>query len=234
MPTLTVPEIGPLMPALVAPAEAVAALAPDLAPARLALATACIERAAAARTALAAGDLAGAIAALDRAGWEAAWDTARLGAAAAVRDAVSARLEYAGRSARMPTRRLRQLALDEADLEAIGARLGAAAAPLFAAFDRLESAAAAGDAAAWLREVERTARRLDEAWRRLDAAAGAELLAWENEVAAVRAWRPPAWPFVVTCAVILGLGAAVGLMLGGYVDVPSPLRPAAEWVWGLQ
>lgn len=234
MPTLTVPEIGPLVPALVAPVEPVAALAPDLAPARLALATTCIERAAAARAALAAGDLVGAIGALDRAGWEAAWETARLAAAAAVREAVAARLQYAGRCARMPTRRLRQFALDDADLAAIGARLGADAAPLFAALDRLESAAAAQDAADWLREVERTARRLDEAWRRLDAAARAELAAWEPEVAAVRAWRPPTWPFAVSCVVMLSLGLAVGLMLGGYVDVPAPLRPAAEWVWGLR
>ncbi len=227
------PELGGFISALVAPPSPVPPLAPDLAPVRLALATTVIEQGAVARAAVAEGREQEARDALSRETWEQAWQEARDTAASELAETIGQRLHQAGLEARLSARRLRTLPLDDADRAAIAVRLGADAAPFFAALDQLE-AVRPGDMTLWVREVERTARRLDEAWRRLEAAARAELAAWEPEVAAVRAARPPAWPLWLAAGVILALGLAVGLMLGGYVDVPAPLRPLAERVWGVR
>lgn len=117
-------------------------------------------------------------------------------------------------------------------------RLGADAAPLFLALDRLESAARAADTAeaiaAWVVEVERTARRLDEVWRRLADAADAETRRWIVVTLQVQGWQPSPWPLAVTVAGVTALCLWGGLMLGGWIDVPRPLQPLADRVWGLR
>jgi hypothetical protein len=54
---------------------------------------------------------------------------------------------------------------------------------------------------------------------------------WSREVEAVRAWRRPLWPLIAFAIVVFLLATITGLLLGGYLPIPSPLRPAADWVW---
>lgn len=266
------PELGGALPALVAPATPVPADEPQLAHARLALATHVLAAAAVARQALAGGRPAEAVAALDRSVWEQAWDAARAAAADAVLRAAEVRLLRAAGGVGLSRRRLgawlpqrvpplaatpagppRQgerrrpppelppLPIADAPLrnrDALARRLGADAAPLFAALDRLESAGRVADTAeaiaAWVVDVERTARRLDEVWRRLADAADAETRRWIAVTARVQQWRPSPWPLAVAVVGLIALGLWGGLMLGGWIDVPGPLRPLADRVWGLR
>ena len=235
----TVPEFGPLLPALVAPTAPTPPFEPQLAPVRLALATTLIEAAATSRGAHLGGDFARARTALARERWEAAWETARLAAAAAVVEAARARLQYAAATARMPRRRAARELPSPTTVAETARRLGRDATPLFMQLDQLEKTAASSDTASselsgWLREVQRTARTLDEAWRQLESAAAEDTAAWAQAAARVTAWRPSPWPFRGAIAVIIAVCLTAGLMLGGWIDIPPPLRPIADRIWGLR
>ena len=83
----------------------------------------------------------------------------------------------------------------------------------------------------WQLALATTARRLESAWQALVEAAQAEQERWQAEIEQVRAWRRPRWPlWVVTILVFLGL-TYLGLILGGYLVVPDPLREVAEFWW---
>jgi len=235
----TVPEFGPLLPALVAPTAPTPPFEPHLAPVRLALATTLIEAAATSRGAQLTGDFAGARTALARERWESAWETARFAAAAAVVEAARARLQHAAATARMPRRRAAKELPSPTTVAETARRLGRDAAPLFLQLDQLEKTTTSSDTASsersgWLREVQRTARTLDEAWRQLESAAAEDTVLWTEAAARVRAWRPSPWPFRGAVAVIMVVSLAAGLMLGGWIDVPPPLRPIADRIWGLR
>ena len=70
-------------------------------------------------------------------------------------------------------------------------------------------------------------------YRRIERETGVagELERWEGEVERVRAWRRPRWPLWTITLAALALATYLGLLLGGYLRVPDPLRPMVEWWW---
>jgi hypothetical protein len=76
-----------------------------------------------------------------------------------------------------------------------------------------------------------TARRLESAWLALAAAGNTEQARWKAEIERVRAWRRPAWPVWLVTALVLLAVTYLGLVLGGYLPVPLPLRSLAEFWW---
>src|SRR6185295_6929097 len=146
----------------------------------------------------------------------------------------------AAAESRLPATRLRHLLLTPDDTRATVTRLGSGGADFVAALDALESATTAAAAPgerghrawrAWQNTLGAAARRLESAWLALERAALAEQGRWQTEIARVRAWRRPAWPFQLTATIVLGAATYLGLMLGGYLSVPTPLRGFADFVW---
>lgn len=222
----TLPELGPALGRLVHPA------APDgidglLAPVRLALVTRLFVAAGEARAALAEGNNAAARAALAPAVWAAMWDAASEAAAAAVIQQLDERITAAAVTARMPERRLERHRVTPEEHRAIHARLGAGAGAMLRAAAELEHTS--GEA--WREQVLAAARRMESAWAGLSAAATRELAEWEADIAAVGAWRRARWPLWTTTAVVYGAALWAGLMLGGFIPIPGPLRPMAEFFW---
>ena len=74
---------------------------------------------------------------------------------------------------------------------------------------------------------------MEQAWQRLIRAAEDEMSIWDRRIEEIRIWRRPWLPLVVGGGIALGIGAWLGMVLGGYLPVPGPLRPFAEWVWSL-
>jgi hypothetical protein len=60
-----------------------------------------------------------------------------------------------------------------------------------------------------------------------------ELELWDRRASAIRAWRRPWFPLLLTGAVLLAAAAWLGLVLGGYLPAPAWLRPFTDWVWNL-
>jgi hypothetical protein len=154
--------------------------------------------------------------------------------------AVNARLEAAGREARLPRRRRRQLALSDGDRLAISGRLGAGGVAFLQSLEVLEQLVPAvsaggtrGDAAVreWQQAVLGVARRLESAWLELEGAARREEALWRPEIGRVRAWRRPTWPLWLASVVLLVGATWLGLVLGGYLPVPPPLRGFVDAVW---
>jgi hypothetical protein len=65
----------------------------------------------------------------------------------------------------------------------------------------------------------------------LIGAAKQEQERWKGEIDRVRAWRRPHWPVWLTTVVVLAIATYLGLLLGGYLPVPGPLRGFAEFWW---
>ena len=225
---VTLPELGPALGRLVHPAAAGSAVDRMLAPVRLALVTRLLGAAGDARAALAAGDNAGARAAMGPAVWASLWDGAAEQAAALLTRQLDDRIAAAAESARMPARRAERHRVTTAEHRAIHARLGAGAGALLRAAAELEHAAGAQ----WPERVLATARRLESAWASLTAAAERELAEWDADVRSVAAWRRARWPLWTLTAVVMAAALWAGLVLGGYLTVPAPLLPAAEYFWG--
>lgn len=212
----------------------------DLEDVRVELATAVFELAGAAREFAAAGDRASAVSSLNRVALLGAWERAVGEAAGRLCRAIDARLAAAADAARMPRRRRRSLPLTEADRRAIAARLGAGGLPFLQSLEALEATVPAASAdgargeaglADWQDALLAAARRLESAWLALESAARREQGVWSPEIARVLAWRRPTWPLWVVTAVVLAAAAYLGLVLGGYLAVPGPLRGLAEWWW---
>ena len=239
----TVPELGPSLgrlsdpPALPTRPGALGIVLEDI---RLDLVTRIFDVAGAARSFLAAGDREGAISSLGRVAWLELWERAVAAAAHRIADAVDARLKDAATESRFPPSRLTAFLLTAEDVRAIGSRLGSGGAGFVSALDALEqtvpAAAASGTRGRlgqeeWQVALATAARRLESAWLALTNAAQAEQERWIGEIERVRSWRRPRWPlWVLTVAVFLVLGYW-GLVLGGYLPVPSPLREVAEFWW---
>jgi hypothetical protein len=125
------------------------------------------------------------------------------------------------------------LLLSDADVRAIAARLGSGGAAFVAALDGLEQAArGTWSAAAWQAAITAAARRLESAWLALEEASRLEQANWAAEIARVRDWHRPTWPLWVVTGVVLAAAAYLGLVLGGYLPVPPPLRGFARFWWG--
>ncbi len=237
---LQVPELGPALGRLVAPPPGPAAAhwipLDDI---RLALVTQVFELAGDARRWAREGDRELALATLDREAWTTAWRVAVGSVAQRAAGAISERLLSAAAEARIPTRRARRLVLDQRETLALAGRLGRGTAGLEEALATLERSVAAArhdraggeGARAWQEALGGCARRLEAAWLALEEALQAEWRSWESEVEAVRRWHRPRWPLIAIVAVVFGLAAWLGLVLGGYLPVPGPLRGFAEAIW---
>ncbi|HEY7683524.1 MAG TPA: hypothetical protein VH879_12845 [Gemmatimonadales bacterium] len=239
---LVIPELGPPLGKLVAPPPPPPGtpshwiLLDDI---RIALVTQLFDLAGDARRWAEEGDRELALATLNRKAWEEAWRRAVDAVAKRAADAVSERLLAAAREARVPARRARRLPLDPPEVQALAARLdgggsllGDALAVLDQAAHQARSDHATREAvAAWHHGLLTAARRLEAAWLQLEESLGREWNTWADEVEAVRSWRRPVWPLLAIAAVLLLLGGYIGLVLGGYLPVPAPLRGIAEAIW---
>jgi hypothetical protein len=238
-----VPELGPSLGHLSDPPEgppARGALGIVLEDIRLNLVTRLFDVAGAARSFAAAGDRQGAIASLGRVAWLELWERAVAAAARRISDVVNERLQDAAAESRISSKLLQQFLLTPEDERAIAARLGSGGAGFVSALDALEQtvpAAASGGSRGrlgqddWQRALATTARRLESSWLALTEAAIAEQDRWKGEIERVRAWRRPLWPLWVASLLLLLAVTYLGLVLGGYLPVPAPLRSLAELWW---
>jgi len=235
---LQVPEFGPALGRIVLPPSAAAGKFdrwPPLDDLRLGLATHLFDLAGRARKAEG-----GAPERLTAAAWRQAWEESVHAAATRAADAVDARLIAAARGVWMPRRVLARRLLSPADRRALTARLGEGALSLYSALDAMEAARkalaehplrAAEVERAWMGAVEAAARRQETAWLGLEAAWERDRPVWEGEIAAVRRWHRPLWPVLVTAVVLFSAATWMGLVLGGFLPVPGPLRGLATFVW---
>lgn len=239
--TLLVPELGPGLGRLVAPPPPPAAPVHWIAldDIRLALVTQLFDLAGDARRWAREGDRELALATLDREAWETAWQVAVGSVAQRAAAEISARLLAAAAEARLPATRARRLPLDQQETLALAGRLGRGTAALQSALMALEQAipgaradrAAGPGQRAWEDALSACARRLEAAWIALEESLHEEWRRWEAEVTDLRAWRRPRWPLVLFGVLLFGAAIYLGLVLGGYLPVPAPLRGFAEGVW---
>jgi hypothetical protein len=238
-----VPELGPSLGRLIDPPVGPpeqGALDVSFDDIRLDLVTEIFDVAGAARSFAAAGDRQGAIASLGRVAWLDRWERAVAAAAQRISDAVNARLHSAAQESRLPPKKLAPFLLTPEDTRAIASRLGSGGANFVSALDSLEQtvpAAAASGARGqighedWQRALVTTARRLESSWLALTAAARVEQERWRGEIDRVRGWRRPRLPLWLISIGVLALATYLGLVLGGMLPVPSPLRGLAEFWW---
>jgi hypothetical protein len=206
------PELGPYLGRLTEPSADIGGASARIEPVRVQMLTELFERAATARRADRA---------LEPVAWLEVWGAATQAATGAVLAEAERRMLEATAMSRYPKRRIAALLPTAEDRRMMRARFSAAGIDLEAATDTV-----GGD-------VRRTAPELERAWDRLAVAAGRELDAWEQRAAGIRSWRRP-WRSLVIGAVAAGLiGIWVGLVLGGYLPVPAPIRPLADWYWSL-
>jgi hypothetical protein len=238
-----VPELGPSLGRLVDPPlmrgdrGSLDLVLDDI---RLNLVTSIFELAGAARSFAAAGDRQGAISSLSRVAWLGLWEQAVAASAQRLAEVVNARLGDAAVESRLPPRRLEAFLLKAEDVRAIASRLGSGGAGFVGALDALEQtvpgAAASGTRGRaseeeWQRALAGAARRLESAWLALVAGARVEQDHWKAEIERVRAWRRPTLTLWLLSAAVMAAVTYLGLVLGGYLPVPPPLRPVAEFWW---
>jgi hypothetical protein len=238
----TVPELGPSLgrlsdPPATADRNTSDVLLDDI---RLEMVTAIFDRAGAARSFAAAGDRHSAVASLGRVAWLDVWERAVAAAAQRVSEAINVRLTSAAAISRLPAAKLARVLLSPEDRRAIASRLGSGGANFVSALDALEqtvpAAAASGTRGRlgqeeWHAALAATARRLESSWSALVASAKQEQERWTGEVEQVRAWHRALWPLWLVTLALLAVATYLGLILGGYIDVPSPLRRFAEFWW---
>ena len=235
-PLATIPELGPLLGRLTDTAVATPRTALALDDIRYTLVSELFELGAAARDFANEGDADGAAASLGRRAWLDAWERAVSAVAERVEERIDQRLRAAARESRMPARRLARLLLDDEERRAICVRLGVAGGPFVVALDALEGTVPAigrDDAALrrWHDALGHVARRLEVAWYALADAAAEEEAAWDGEISRVRAWHRALWPLWTITAIVLGVAGYLGLVLGGFLPVPTLLRPFADFWW---
>lgn len=237
---ITIPELGPALGKLVVPALPGAPVpVVPLEDIRLKLVSQIFELAGDARRWLREGDRALAVATIDREAWEGCWQSAVTAVAQRIAEKANSRMLAAGQESRISAKRLAALALNEDEVRSLAARLDRAGEPLRQALVVLDgvSAAARSERAtpdaveAWKEGLATTARRTEAAWIALEDRALEEWRRWEVEIAGLRSWRRPTWPLLTISLGVFALFLWIGLMIGGYVDVPGLLRPMAEWVW---
>lgn len=239
---LVIPELGPPLGRLVAPPPPSPGTPPHwirLDDIRIALVTQLFDLLADARRWAREGDRELALATVNREAWEGVWSKAVLEVAQRAGTAISDRLVAAAREARLPARRIVNLTLDAVEVRALAARLAHGSAPLQQALVTLDQAAslarsdrAPSDAAhAWQEALTAAARRLEAAWLALEEGLAREWRTWEAEVEDLRAWRRARWPLVLTGVLLFTLALYVGLVLGGYLPVPGPLKGPVDALW---
>jgi hypothetical protein len=206
---------------------------------RLALATGVLDLAGAARG-FSGDDHAAIVGSLHARSWRQLWEKALGGATRRTADAINAGFTSAAAESRFPKRRLARLQVNEAELAAMTARLGAGAIPFEASLSRLEELAHAAGASGprseaafgrWSDGLAAAARQLESAWLALEEAVDREGARWQGEIEKVRRWTRPRWPLWVITGVLLAAAAWLGLVLGGFLQVPAWLLPFAEFWW---
>jgi hypothetical protein len=231
---IEVPELGPSLGRLgEPPAEGrEGPLGARLDDIRIRLVTEVFELAGAGRSFAAAGDASLAIGSLNRGALLGLWEKAVAGAAERISGTVNGQLRSAAEVSHYPARRLQELLLTPDDTRAVAARLGSGGAGFVGALDALEQVShTAAAPREWRDALTATARRLEAAWLALEESAEAEQRHWKVEVDRVRDWRRPTWPLWVLTLLALALATWLGLVFGGYVPAPAPLRGLAEWWW---
>jgi hypothetical protein len=238
-----VPELGPSLGRLSdppAPPGERGGLDIALDDIRLELVTGIFDVAGAARSFAAAGDRHGAVASLGRVTWLDLWERAVAAAARRLSDAVNASLRAAAAESKLPAAKLATVLLTPEDVRAISSRLGSGGANFVSALDALEqtvpAAAASGSRGRlgqeeWQLALSATARRMESSWLALTVAAKQEQERWRGEIERVRVWRRPLWPVWLLTGITFAMATYVGLILGGYLPVPAPLRGFAEFWW---
>lgn len=241
-PLLIIPELGPALGRLVAPPPPVPGATSGWVPIddlRITMVSQVFDHAGDARRWAREGDRELALTTLTHAALEQVWVRTVRAVAERVAEQVNLRLAAAAREARLPPRHARRLPLEDAEVHAIAARLSQGDAGLREALVRLDRAlsAARSDRAtpaavlAWQEALLTLARRLEAAWLGLEEALAREGREWDAEADDIRRWRRPGWPLLVAGVLLFGLALCAGLVLGGYLPVPAPLRPLAEAMW---
>lgn len=236
--TFRIPEIGPLLGRVAAPVGATTSVVP-LDDVRLALATELFELAGNARAFSAAGDIDFAVQTLSRQGWLAAWERAVAAAASRVVARLEARIAAAAAESRLPARHRRRVKVTPEERRGIAVRLGAGGGTLIEALDRLEAemrraVRESGDDRSWIDALRLVARRMEHAWLCLEEAAVEEEAAWQRDVTDIRQWRRPRWMLWLLTLLVVSILLYLGLALGGFLPVPAPLRPVADWWWSVE
>jgi hypothetical protein len=226
-PSLQLPELGPLLGRVAAP-EGAELRDRSLEPVRQEMLSALFDHAGRARELLAAGDEPGARAALGRDSWLAIWEIAVRSATEAVMTAAERRLRDAAAVSRIGPKRLAAKLPGSEDRRMLAARLSSAGIGL-----ERSSRDETGSADEWTEGLRRAAGELSAAWDRLTTLAHEEIGAWGRRAAEVQAWRRPWRPLLLTGAGFLLVVGWLGLVLGGYLPVPSFLRPLTDWYWSL-
>ncbi|HLB55488.1 MAG TPA: hypothetical protein VJK71_10330 [Gemmatimonadales bacterium] len=162
----------------------------------------------------------------ERAGWLAVWERAVASAEQTISGEIEVRLRDAARASRYPARRLREELPTAEDRELFGARLSAAGIGYEDAVARLEQGRAVID-----EQLRRMCGELEAGWERLVATADQELARGDLRSARIHAWRRPWSPLLIGGGTLVGMAIWLGLVLGGYLDSPSWLRPLADWFW---
>ncbi len=230
---IDVPELGPSLGRLGEPPVEgrVGPLGARLDDIRLRLVTGVFDLAGAGRSFAAVGDAAGATGSLSRTALLGLWEKAVAASAERLTRTVNGRLKAAGEESRYPPRKLRELLLTPDDTRAVSARLGSGGAGFVSALEHLEQTGRRSSGQEWREALTAAARRLEAAWLALEESAEAEQRHWGREVERVRTWRRPSWPLWLVTALVLAAAIWLGLVLGGYLIVPEPLRGFAEWWW---
>ncbi len=206
---------------------------------RYRLVTRLFERAGEARRLAGREERQAALATIGRTAWLEAWDEAVSTAGELLAERVSGRLESEALAVRLPRRKRRRLQLDEAERRALNARLGSAGAVLVPALDRLEQRASlALDATAvqreaveaWQDALRTSARRMEAAWFDLERRIQHEWERWAVVADGVASWRGHWWLFGLGAVVLLGAALYVGLVWGGYVELPRWLATLGDGV----
>jgi len=240
--TLVIPELGPSLGRLVAPPPPPPGAVPQwisLDDIRLALVTQLFDLAGEARRWADQGERELALVTLSHEALAGVWQNAVHSVAARGAEAISQRLVAAAREARLPGRRARSLPLDPDEVAALAARLATGTPALERALESFDQAghrlrrerASPGALREWQDALNLVARRVESAWLGLEDALALEWHEWAVEIEEVRAWRRPLWPLVAVGLVLFGLAGYAGLVLGGYLPVPGPLRGIAEAIW---
>jgi hypothetical protein len=155
-------------------------------------------------------------------------------------DTVNLQLRDAAAESRLPAKRLEKFLVTVEDERAIASRLGSGGATFVSALDALEQTVPAASAPGargrsgqdeWQSALATTARRLESSWLALTAAARTEQDRWKAEIEKVRAWRKSVWPIWLVTGLVLLAVTYLGMVFGGYLPVPAPLRSLAELWW---
>ncbi|KPJ96466.1 MAG: hypothetical protein AMS18_00765 [Gemmatimonas sp. SG8_17] len=231
---LRIPELGPSLGKLVTGTPRPSDWLP-LDGTRYRLATCIISSTGEARRLAANEERAAALAAIGRAAWQEAWEEAVSSVADLVLSRIAEQLEAEAVAVGMSRRRRGELGIGAADRRALVARLGSVGSDLVPVLDELDerandaldaTALNRGAVEAWQESLKLAARHLEAAWLALEQGVEREESRWRGVADQVAGWRRPLWPVGLAAALVLLPTLWLGLILGGYVDVPIWLQSA--------